>query len=446
MQAIEDAAALLRGLILNGERTRVASDIIEQLGFGFALTCNSHISLSKIDHTAALFEAAARMSRIFRLDAPDAPGLVFVGGTADPRAYGLEPFDQASVGGRGLDIRNAFTSCIGENIEYLAQLEWGDEALEPGPWIECPSGLRPETFTAAGALLALTAGPAHRPIDLIGSRSLSTGASARIPADLCLRRQDPAARSRIQISSGGCAAGETLTQATVTALLELLERDAAALWWIGGRRGRPISSEVLQRGQVPTLLETLRAGNPLGRRTWLLDISSDFKVPCVAALSTDASGRDFACGLSARPTLDAAAQVALQELCQMELANRLVAQKLETGGEGALNAVEKRHLRRSDIDAAKCLLLHAAGPAAPVDDAPPASPEDQLAWLVDRLDGRGTEVIVVDLTRPALAIPSVRVLAPGLQALPARLETSRLRCAIAETGGGHPYTNGIDLL
>jgi YcaO cyclodehydratase, ATP-ad Mg2+-binding len=43
--------------------------------------------------------------------------------------------------------------------------------------------------------------------------------------------------------STGCAAGVTVAAATLRALLELIERDAVALWWRGGRRGRAIGSD-----------------------------------------------------------------------------------------------------------------------------------------------------------------------------------------------------------
>ena len=40
---------------------------------------------------ARILRAAARLKRLFLLSAPDAPGLVFFGGEADPRVLGLEP-------------------------------------------------------------------------------------------------------------------------------------------------------------------------------------------------------------------------------------------------------------------------------------------------------------------------------------------------------------------
>ena len=42
--------------------------------------------------------------------------------------------------------------------------------------------------------------------------------------------------------------------------------------------------------------------------------------------------------------------------------------------------------------------------------------EDDLSWLLSRLEGVGiTEVIAVDLTKPAFDIPVMRVVIPGLE-------------------------------
>jgi ribosomal protein S12 methylthiotransferase accessory factor YcaO len=60
-----------------------------------------------------------------------------------------------------------------------------------------------------------------------------------------------------------------------------------------------------------------------------------------------------------------------------------------------------------------------------------------------RLAPHGIEPFVIDLTRPAFAVPAVRVIAPGLQI--ANLEGPRLRKAILATGGGQQATKGLPL-
>ena len=59
---------------------------------------------------------------------------------------------------------------------------------------------------------------------------------------------------------------------------------------------------------------------------------------------------------------------------------------------------------------------------------------------------RGIETYGLDLTRPHTAIPVARIIAPGLQAEPSSIVTSRLSAMIAQTGGGEAQTGGIPLI
>ena len=106
-----------------------------------------------------------------------------------------------------------------------------------------------------------------------------------------------------------------------------------------------------------TLLAELRQG-AAGRRSWLLDITTDIGVPCIAAVSCRADGFGLAFGLAARPTLRAAARSAILEMCQIELAHAVVEAKLRERGEAALNEKDRIHRRRATmLNADRCLLL-----------------------------------------------------------------------------------------
>jgi ribosomal protein S12 methylthiotransferase accessory factor len=73
-------------------------------------------------------------------------------------------------------------------------------------------------------------------------------------------------------------------------------------------------------------------------------------------------------------------------------------------------------------------------------------PGAALRLIVDRLAQLGFEVFGLDLTRPHLAIPVARVIAPGLQPLPSEIITPRLAERITQTGGGAIYTGDIALI
>jgi len=170
-------------------------------------------------------------------------------------------------------------------------------------------------------------------------------------------------------------------------------------------------------------------------------------VPCVAAVSTNREGRDFACGLAARASLEAAASSALLEMCQMELANHLVHEKLKHSGVNALTPTDRRHkLRFDSIIPEACGSLFAALAPVACDLPRQMDVRGELKWVAGKLEDRLVECFALDLTRPEIGVPCVRAFAPALQPLQAASESQRLARTILETGGSSPYAVGIPLL
>lgn len=290
----------------------------------------------------------------------------------------------------------------------------------------------------------------------MAARRLNGDAQVLLPAGRCLRRADPGGGVPPFALSTGCAAGATLADAALHGLLELIERDAASLWWHGGRRGRALTGAA---GDVAARFLAELRGGAGGRRSWVVDITTDLGIPAVAAISVDSGGSDpgndgFACGPAAGMTMAEAVRRALQEMCHIEIAYAVIAAKRAERGDDALNPADQRHLQRARSIRADCPLLHpatheeATGPAACAgDEAPPEGPAAwQLDWLVRRLDAAGVPTYLVDLTRPQFGIPACRVVAPDLQLEPCSLPGKRLLRAIRETGGGIIHSNGIPLL
>jgi len=388
---------------------------------------------------AALLRAAAGMTRLFQLQSISAPGLRVFGAEIDPAAQKGATWDgpTASVSGTGTSTSQAFEACIGEAVELLSQYALHSD--EPH-WLRAD----PASVGATDALRAVLA-PLAPDCDWLPATRLTDGAPTFVPVDLCLRRpesrRDFVAPYPLSI---GCAAGPTASAATLHALLELIERDAAALWWRGGVRGHALSVEAM--GDAAALLGTLRHGHA-ARRTWLLDITGDLPVPCVAAVSCRADGVWFAAGLAARTTMQAAACAAILELCQMELGGQVAAAKQREAGDTALNPRDHAHLRRqAGFSVAACQALHPLPPRASAATIDAADPGDAVSALVDRLAAQGLVPVAVDLTRPFLAIPVIRVICPGLEQEPSLHIGSRLAAQIARTGGAGAYTNGVSLM
>jgi ribosomal protein S12 methylthiotransferase accessory factor len=446
----ESAASKLLG---NHSEDSSAADVrvlLEALGYATApeRPADGGETSSETRHRALLLKAASRFVRVFQLAAPDAPGLVAFGGEFDPAI--ADPLHAGSslvgVSGVGLSLQEAFQGCIGEGIEYLSQLQTANDVLLPSGIDDPAAKLGPQ---AQDFLTAISAHRLRPDAELSWHRAtrLTDGSEALLPADLCLRR--PRDRQEIKPPfplSTGSAAGTSWDAAALHGLLELIERDAASLWWRGGSRGGLIPPQHEAHIMAEALLPQLRQ-NASARRSWLLDITTDIGVPCVAAVSCMADGFGFAFGLAARPTLKAAARSAILEMCQGELAYAVVEAKCNERGEAALNERDRIHRRRATmINADQCLLLQPVLEGAEHLAINTTDPGEVLQLIVDRLGQFGIETFGLDLTRERLKIPVARVIAPGLQLEPSDIITNRLADMIALTGGGMKYTDGVALI
>ena len=203
--------------------------------------------------------------------------------------------------------------------------------------------------------------------------------------------------------SNGCAAGLSRQEAALSGLVELIERDAVALWWYNRVPRAAIMPESLG-GRAQAF-----AGHygSLGRSLRLFDITSDLGVPVFAAISwRPHCPRELTLGFGASfDPCDAAAR-ALTEMHQF----------LETDGTAKV----------------RCLL--GEGPSGSeflfgspcVDFAPPAGAVNHADALIDRLRTAGLELLVLDQTRAGTRMPVVKAIVPGLRHFWPRLGPGRL--------------------
>ncbi len=396
--------------------------------------------MGSISHRTSreLIAVAERLARVFAIGSPFAPGFHCIGGDLilDDDAAAACGMPRLSVTGNGETLEAALISCLGETVDHLSQFE------RPGDAKAAPADGAPDVI-ASGWIAAAISGKG-KAVDWVEARAASTRRPALLPADICLRRP-PAKRVIEPIGplSSGVAAGPTFEAAALRAVLELCERDAAALWWLGGRRPRrfPLEHSANQAGTG--LIERLRGGETT-RSTLLLDITSDVEVPTVAAVSLDADGRGMACGMAARQGWQAAVQAAILEMCQMEMAVVVVEAKRAESGEASLNEIDRRHLRRAAFAAADCDLLRPCGisPCGGVG----TTDDGSLDALIGPLAARGVDIFLVDLTRPELNVPVARAVSPQLQPFASTIATERYVRIVSETGGGDAATLGTPLL
>ncbi|MEV7043164.1 TOMM precursor leader peptide-binding protein [Amycolatopsis sp. NPDC051061] len=203
--------------------------------------------------------------------------------------------------------------------------------------------------------------------------------------------------------SNGNAAGSSLEDAVLRGMLEVVERDAVALWWYNRTRQPGVA---LAGDPWTDELREVHAG--LGREVWALDVTADLGVPVVVALSRRTDGpEEIMLGFGAHLDPAVALRRALTEL------NQMMPAVLDGRLGGDPDAV--RWLRDASVAEHLYLLPDPAPPEA-------GSPVDVRA----ELERAGLEVFVLDQTRPDIGLPVVKVLVPGMRGLWARFAPGRL--------------------
>ncbi|MDY7092863.1 MAG: TOMM precursor leader peptide-binding protein [Acidobacteriota bacterium] len=216
--------------------------------------------------------------------------------------------------------------------------------------------------------------------------------------------------------SNGNAAGNTVEEAVLQGFLELVERDAAALWWYSRVQRPAVDLESFADAHSGELLRHLESQ---GRRLWSLDLTSDFGVPVVAALSRrrDTVAGDLMMGFGAHLDPDVAVGRALTELVQF-LPRR--------SGD---NPLAQRWPRLAAGQDPQWLEPAPDQPSRAADDWPDTSRPDlaqDVAWLVERARDLDLDVLVLDQSRREAPLKVVKVVVPGMRPWWARFAPGRL--------------------
>jgi ribosomal protein S12 methylthiotransferase accessory factor len=222
--------------------------------------------------------------------------------------------------------------------------------------------------------------------------------------------------------SNGCAAGGSLEEAILQGLLELVERDAVALWWYS--RARRPGVDLAGFGD-PAVGELVRAHRALGRQLWALDLTSDLGIPTFAAVSRRiAEGPEqlilgFGAHLEARIGLLRALTEAGQFLPTV--------QRLE--GYPHPDPELAEWWQTATVAAHPYLLPDAGRPARTAAAYPRQWAEDVAADVracQQIVEAKGLELLVLDQSRPDLGLAVVKVVVPGLRFFWPRLAPGRL--------------------
>lgn len=266
----------------------------------------------------------------------------------------------------------------------------------------------------------------NRPTEWTPVWSLTSGTRRLLPTSLLYFTPGGTAPDGLYADSNGSAAGSSREDALVQGFLEVVERDAVALWWYNRTRQAAVDVDAFDEPYA----ERMRAVcGRLRREVWVLDLTSDLGIPVMAALSrrTDKPAEDVIFGFGAHFDPRVALRRALTELGQ------LLPAVCHAGPDGTgylLTDPEPLAWWRSATLAGQPYL-------APDPDLPARTPRswnyvpradllDDVTAITALVADRGMELLVLDQTRPDLEVPVVKVLVPGMRHFWARFAPGRL--------------------
>jgi oxazoline/thiazoline synthase len=227
--------------------------------------------------------------------------------------------------------------------------------------------------------------------------------------------------------SNGCAAGCTKEEAVLQGFLELVERDAVALWWYN-RLKKPAVD--LASFQDPYFQELQAYYNTLHRDLWVLDVTSDLAIPTFAAISRqrDREVEDVILGFGAHLDPHLAILRALTEVNQSLPATP---SDIWDAEDSSFNSEHKA------LAWLKTATLENQPYLAPAKDLAVKTQADysscwsedlyeDVTTCVKTAEAKGMETLVVDQTRPDTGLHVVKVVVPGLRHFWARFAAGRL--------------------
>ena len=329
--------------------------------------------------------------------------------------------------GKGMTPTQARVSALCEAVERYSAMCQGDEPIIRGTFDALqPEAVHPEALCNFSALqyadpsLATidcsrqAVPPRYRndaPIDWTPAWSLTKNRRRLLPATFCFTHYpSPKEEQVCPQNSNGHAAGNCLEEAILQGFFELVERDAAAIWWYNRLRCPRVSIESFGDTYFANILKHY---GDLGWDLWCLNITTDLEIPVIVAVARHRQSKDYCVGMGCHLIGKLAVQRALTEIHQV----------FDPLGE------QPPVWNESDIVDPQFLM--------PNHDLPPVDAgafgeyrSGTLLFYIEHclhtLDRAGLELIVQNQTRPDIGLPCVKTVVPGLRHMWRRLGPGRL--------------------
>ncbi|WP_281557603.1 TOMM precursor leader peptide-binding protein [Thalassomonas sp. RHCl1] len=313
--------------------------------------------------------------------------------------------------GKGICDQQSQASALSEAIERLASQYTGDEAMhyaapsyhhdsyifprQLAPFSERQYRAFIEQPLSEHKLYAATEHKEDSALYWTPVWSLSQEKIRYLPLSYCYANTPFEEQKYSRFYHNGGAAGNSLEEAVLQGFLEIVERDAIAIWWYN-KLQRPAMdfsgmSDVLHRQLSHTL------GGEW--EYWALDLTNDFGIPVIAAISRHKTQQKMCFGFGCHLDPVIASQRAFTELCQ-------------------ITEIRNNNTAPFDFDAISREAYLTPGPAETVSFADYARVEhsnilDDIRYCQARAESLGLETLVLDYTRQDMPLYTAKVIIPG---------------------------------
>ncbi|MDC0434603.1 YcaO-like family protein [bacterium] len=260
----------------------------------------------------------------------------------------------------------------------------------------------------------------HRdhPITWVEAEDLLSGLAFWLPYEMVHTNYTyprPSGSGCFPASSNGLASGNTINEATIHGICEVIERDSIALWYQLGSAALDKTSINLDTIDSPYCLAIITRLNAAEISTYIWDITSDSRIPSYMSVIVDQASSTQHVGVGSGTHLckEVALLRALHEAVQVRTTYIVGARDDIRPEEYTIQGMmaKRKHFEKLisrctfKTDYSKTLDLHSTSITVDV--------ESLLSHLqAIEID----QVFRVELTRPEFNIPVVRIVVPGLEA------------------------------
>ncbi|WP_164518118.1 YcaO-like family protein [Pseudoalteromonas rubra] len=346
---------------------------------------------------------------------------------------------RSANGGKGKTKQQAQCSALCEAIERYSMLHHGRPVDKYATTSELdlryyePNKLlnfNEERLNTASSCIDLSIAPQHwlprkfnheEPIHWKKVYSLSSMDEVYLPAEIVYAQMagiDDTERLAMP-DSNGCASGNTILEAAFQGTLELIERDAVAIWWYNKLNRVAVDITTISSEYIANIRSEI---NAMGRTLDIIEITSDIDVPVYVAVSYNKiKENEIIYGFGAHTDPLIAVERCVTEVCQLmpainnpqtsisepEFAKWLSTQFIQEHSYLNASALPVKKFERS-MDKVNQHL------------------EVSMSELINKLKKVGVELLGTNLTLPDTNFPVVKMFAPGLRHFWRRTAPGRL--------------------